>query len=220
MLFVVALVTGAVLGSGALTSYNHREVSEAGRLLQGALVGARDKAIHDGQPCGIRLLPDPTYPITYMASGQINPFTILAYNRIVPIDSAPQYCEGAVSVYPAANLTSSGNPRYSVVTSLPVLVVEEAVLNPLGLPNPPTSWAWNIRVGDQVQINNAGTWYTVVGPMNVLASGGNTEMFVNYPSPVPLPALAAPPESRIPPARQWPRRQQERLDRRGMGRGG
>ena len=32
-------------------------------------------------------------------------------------------------------------------------------------PNSPTSWFWNIRVGDKIQINNAGPWYTVVGPM-------------------------------------------------------
>ena len=36
-----------------------------------------------------------------------------------------------------------------------------------GIPNPPTSWFWNIRVGDKIQINNAGPWYTVVGPMVV-----------------------------------------------------
>ena len=31
--------------------------------------------------------------------------------------------------------------------------------------NEPTSWFWNIRVGDKIQINGAGLWYTVVGPM-------------------------------------------------------
>ena len=32
--------------------------------------------------------------------------------------------------------------------------------------NPPTSWYWNIRIGDKVQINGAGQYYTVVGPMS------------------------------------------------------
>ena len=31
--------------------------------------------------------------------------------------------------------------------------------------NTPTSWYWNIRVGDKIQINDSGLWYTVVGPM-------------------------------------------------------
>ena len=34
----------------------------------------------------------------------------------------------------------------------------------------PTSWFWNIRVGDKLQINGSGLWYTVVGPM-VVTSG-------------------------------------------------
>ena len=37
--------------------------SEAARILQGALVGARDAAIHNNTPSGIRLLPDPAFPI-------------------------------------------------------------------------------------------------------------------------------------------------------------
>ena len=41
--------------------------------------------------------------------------------------------------------------------------------------NPPTSWYWNIRIGDKIQINNTGISYTVVGPMTVF----NPELFVN-----------------------------------------
>src|SRR5262249_44823676 len=59
------------------------------------------------------------------------------------------------------------------------------------LPNPPTSWYWNIRIGDQIQINNAGPWYTVVGPMAIPPAGttlngtfyANPEMFVNVGPP-------------------------------------
>ena len=39
--------------------------------------------------------------------------------------------------------------------------------------NNPTSWYWNIRVGDKLQINGSGLWYTVVGPMVVTPQGGN-----------------------------------------------
>jgi hypothetical protein len=47
-------------------------------------------------------------------------------------------------------------------------------------PNAPTSWFWTIRVGDTVQLNNAGPWYTVIGPMVIgPSSGSNSEMFVN-----------------------------------------
>ena len=64
-------------------------------------------------------------------------------------------------------------------------MVEESVVDPTsGFPNSPTSWFWNIRVGDKIQINNAGLWYTVVGPMAVTPfNGGNTEMFVNVGPP-------------------------------------
>ena len=45
--------------------------------------------------------------------------------------------------------------------------------------NKPTSWFWNIRVGDKLQINGSGLWYTVVGPMVVTPQQGNSELFVN-----------------------------------------
>ncbi len=46
--------------------------------------------------------------------------------------------------------------------------------------NPPTSWYWNIRIGDKIQINNTGIYYTVVGPMNTRP---NPELFVNIGTP-------------------------------------
>jgi hypothetical protein len=45
--------------------------------------------------------------------------------------------------------------------------------------NNPASWYWNVRVGDKLQINGAGLWYTVVGPMKVTPAQGNFEQFVN-----------------------------------------
>src|ERR1044072_316701 len=90
-----------------------RLVREAGRMLQGALAGAGDKAIHDGRPSGIRLLPDPAFfhgtavvgtrkgtdgndvPVTVpaprpLADGTIDPAEILAYNPAVPAGPAAE----------------------------------------------------------------------------------------------------------------------------------
>ena len=38
-------------------------------------------------------------------------------------------------------------------------------------------------MGDKIQINNAGPWYTVVGPMNMTGATGNPELFVNVGPP-------------------------------------
>ena len=53
------------------------------------------------------------------------------------------------------------------------------------IPNSPTSWFWNIRVGDKVQLNAAGIWYTVVGPLAIAPgpSSGNPELFCNVGTP-------------------------------------
>ncbi len=67
------------------------------------------------------------------------------------------------------------------------------------MPNPPTNWFWNIRVGDKIQINNSGPWYTVVGPMAISPAGttingtfySNPEMFVNVGPPGILSPLIA-----------------------------
>src|ERR1019366_6531527 len=45
--------------------------------------------------------------------------------------------------------------------------------------NEPTSWWWNIRVGEQLQINQSGIWYTVVGPVVT----ANPEGFTNIGPP-------------------------------------
>ena len=48
------------------------------------------------------------------------------------------------------------------------------------------TWFWNIRVGEEIQINNAGPWYTIVGPM----TQPNPEGFINIGPPgTALPTL-------------------------------
>src|SRR4051812_23065003 len=125
VIFIILLVSAVALPT-VIPAISHRQVSEAARLLQGALVGARDAAIHANAPRGIRLLPDPAF-ITRITSGtiagQIDPTKILACNRIVPIQPAPDYSEGFVNIlhdtlqsgYPfPANL-----PRYPQQASIP-----------------------------------------------------------------------------------------------------
>jgi len=213
VVITIILIISAIALPTILPALAHRQVSEAARILQGALVGARDSAIHNNVPSGIRLLPDPnllsrvTNPTSPLL-GQIDPTQPLAANRIIPIETAPEYSEGFVNVYPPttiANTFSSlvpltypvtnpdgttgvypypGTPA-NLATGATVLMIEESILDPKSfLPNSPTSWFWNIRVGDKIQINDAGPWYTVVGPMaSTPANAGNTEMFVNVGPP-------------------------------------
>jgi prepilin-type N-terminal cleavage/methylation domain-containing protein len=173
VVITIILLISAVALPVVLPAYAHRQASEAARLLQGALAGARDEAIRTGQPAGIRLLPDPSFPIVVLPSGQIDPSQPLASSRILPIGPAPTYSEGAVSIFPGTSYPAR------ICGNLPVLILEEAVLDPSDAPNPPASWAWNIRVGDRLQVNNAGPWYCVVGPVDA----ANPELFVNYGAP-------------------------------------
>lgn len=182
---IIGILSAAVLPV-ALPPLKHRQVSTAARILQGAIVGARDRSIHAGKPCGVRLLPDPTIVSLQGATigGQPNPQAAwidptmpLAYDRVVPIEAAPEYTEGAVSVYspssyPATIRMVNGWP------GVPCLVLEEAVLDPAqnNAPNSPASWFWNIRIGDKVQVGGSGPWYTVVGPV----VQPNPEGFVNF----------------------------------------
>ncbi len=198
VIFIILLLSAVALPV-VLPAFNHREVSAAGRALQGAIVGARDRAIHLGQPAGIRLLPDPAFPITWNPNtGMINPNTILAYNRIIPIESAPEYQEGRCIAVPQTVVAAAHTgltPQVSpgIVfgwSSMPPIYANALILveSPADYsqsppaPNSPTSWFWNIRVGDKVQLNNAGPWYTVIGPLATT----NPEMFVNVGQPGPI----------------------------------
>jgi prepilin-type N-terminal cleavage/methylation domain-containing protein len=205
VIVIIGLVSAAALPV-VLPALAHRQVSEAARIVQGTLAGARDSALHSAAPSGIRLLPDPAFPLVYLANGQIDPTQPLAANRIIPIESAPQYTEGQVSIvvpngldtttnayslsipypvlngggyYPSGGYSATAG---STVTTGNVLMVKEIVAAGNVL-NEPTSWYWNIRVGDKLQLNGSGIWYTVVGPMVVTPQQGNSELFVNVGPP-------------------------------------
>ena len=130
-------------------------------------------------------------------TGQIDPTLPLAADRFVPIEPAPDYMEGSVSINGSGSGLSvpypgPGGGSYPFYTpGSDVLLIEECVYQPdpnpsLLIPNPPTSWFWNIRIGDRLQVNRSGPWFTVVGPMTVTPATGNSEMFVNVGPPGPL----------------------------------
>jgi len=204
VVILVILLVSAVTLPSIISAISHRQVSEAARILQGALVGARDSAIHNNAPSGIRLLPDPTINGINPTTGALDPTLPMAMSRIIPLESAPDYDDGTISIirdlpgyppftnppwaypaptspwaypYPTATTHFPVNP----VTGHPisVLMVEECPIDtsqlPAMVPNEPTSWFWNIRVGDKIRINNSGQSYTVIGPM----VQANPELFVN-----------------------------------------
>ncbi len=209
VVMLIILLVSAITLPAIYSAISHRQVSEAARVLQGALVGARDSAIHNNAPSGIRLLPDPTINgINTNSSSPLYGFldsTLpLAMSRMIPLESAPDYDEGMVSIirdlsiappftnptwlgtypyypYPTTNTPS---PTNSVTgQSISVLMVEECPVNTSTfsaagtppIPNEPTSWFWNIRIGDKIRIGNSGPYYTVIGPW----VQKNPELFVN-----------------------------------------
>lgn len=201
IVITIILLVSAVALPTVIGALGSREVSEAGRILHGALTGARDKAIHQGSPAGIRLLPDPTLisfqPATWpdgtpaASPGALDQTRPLAYNRIVPIGQPPEYREGLVTPISVRSISTLGAALSipdAASTFLPgaLMLIEMPVDPSNGAPNSPTSWFWSIRVGDKVQINDAGPWYTVVGPVTAT----NTEQFVNVGPPAAMGAYS------------------------------
>jgi hypothetical protein len=158
-----------------LPAIRHRQLGESARILSGAIAGARDQAIHDGALAGFRLIPDPQFPLTRLADGSIDLTQPMAAGRLVPIEELPTYTTGAVTIVPPALAVQATGTS-------PCLMVEEQLVSN-GALNEPTAWFWNVRVGDKLQLNGAGLWYTVVGPMVVTPAQGNTELFVNVGAP-------------------------------------
>ena len=212
-MITIILIVSAVALPTVLPALAHRQVSEAARILQGAIAGARDAAIRDNAPSGIRLLPDPVLNGLDPTTGVLSRYQPLAYNRIIPIEAAPDYTSGfaeiiipsttlftstAALTYPVGggtNIYPIGVPAGPATPASPaqVLMVAEVVYSSSGTLNPQTNWFWNMRVGDKIQLNNAGPWYTIIGPllvapMNPNYQGQNPELFVN----VGLPGATSP----------------------------
>src|SRR5208282_23580 len=154
VVMLIVLLVSAVTLPAIISAISHRQASEAARILQGALVGARDSAIHNNAPSGIRLLPDPTIN-GIDGNGNVNVNLPLAMNRMIPLESAPDYDEGMISIIqdvvappgftPAYPYPSTTNPV--TFQTISTLMVEECPVNTTTFtPNEPTSWFWNIRI--------------------------------------------------------------------------
>jgi prepilin-type N-terminal cleavage/methylation domain-containing protein len=97
VLAIAALLIGALVASGLYGGWQRRSLDTAALELQAAIAGARDEAIRTGRPAGIRLLPDPAFPIHRLPDGRIDPNFPLVYNRWVAIAAAPDYTEGTAA---------------------------------------------------------------------------------------------------------------------------
>lgn len=229
VVFIVILVSAVTLPA-VLPALQNRQVTEAARILQAALAGARDAAIHANAPRGIRLIPDLTLSDVGTVGGR------LVASRILAIEPAPDVNEGLVTFpnlinpngfqatwtrtdgsnpvpppfpFPFANMSgysdsspgmnASNNYRgrypyqpYTNPGPSRVLMVEEVMFTnnvppptTLARTTPPTSWFWNVRIGDRFRFGDSGKYYTVVGPMTV----ANPEYFVNDGLPGTTPSL-------------------------------
>lgn len=212
VILIVSIISALALPT-ILPAIGHRQVSESARMIQGMIVGARDAAVKRNAPSGFRLIPDPQFtgigPATYEVGsvatanpyhGIMDPSQPLACSRIVPIEPAPNYSEGFINAIHPNQVPASvaaipypgpGATTYGHTTAL---LITEEILDSTGLPNPRTNWFWNVRLGDKIQVNNAGPWYTIIGPMTLGPKQDNTEMFVNVGVPgsiSPIPVASA-----------------------------
>jgi prepilin-type N-terminal cleavage/methylation domain-containing protein len=163
VVLTIILIVSVIALPVVLPALSHRQVSEGARALQAGLSGARDSAIRNNAPSGIRLLPDPAVPG--------------AFNRFIPLSAPPSYTNGL-----AAIVQPSASYPQSVLLNTAALVLEQSITTSVsGVPvlNDETSWAWNVRQGDMIQIGNAGVWYSIAGPVVT----ANPENFVNYGAP-------------------------------------
>jgi prepilin-type N-terminal cleavage/methylation domain-containing protein len=236
---IIGLVSIATLPV-IIPAYQHRQISESARVLQAAVVGARDAALRAEAPRGIRLLADPAFPGPDAAR---DPNAPLAFNRWVPIEPANDHTEGFISLgtpfnndrafmsstyaaisvpgVSAANFYELLDPVARAFTPPHYLISSTAGIaypysytgrNPFPfsrigvqetrfysvpgasagtvnwLPNPPTSWFWNIRQGDKIRFDDSGRYYTIAGPMlqgihNGAGVAVNPERYINFGMP-------------------------------------
>lgn len=167
VLTIVALIAGVTLPVVA-TTWASRRIDSAARLVQGELTAAVARAQRDGF-AGVRLIPDPAFPLKRLADGRIDPAAPLAYSRAVPLFRPDAIADGLVTIHDSF---PAGFPTGA-------LLIEQEVKRDEGgvrILNEPTSWAWRVRLGDQFEL--ADRTYTVCGPMDEI----NPEGFVNYPA--------------------------------------
>ena len=195
VLAIIGLISAVALPV-VLPALNERKISEAARLLQATLAGARDSAVRAGAPRGIRLLIDP------ILNGQgSNP---LASNRMIAIEPGPDYSEGLVrdpmitSTPPYYDSTTIVDPAYQApvafgTTTIYPLRVSTSGLKG-GISNSPTGWSYNIRQGDRIRFDDSGNVYTIAGPVGTAGNltVNNPERFIICPATPATAPIATP----------------------------
>lgn len=196
VVLVIVMMIAAVTLPVVATTWRSQRIDAAAQVIQGELTAAIARA-RKGQTAGIRLMPDETIT-NRLANGMVDPDGILAWDRIVPLEQPPGYREGKLflnaggkpfegawdtppslngsgglttaSLYPQGRILLLIQARYR--TEYDTSTTPPTPIYPL---EAPTSWYWNVRRGDRIQVNETGPLLTVVGPMEI----DNPEGFVN-----------------------------------------
>jgi prepilin-type N-terminal cleavage/methylation domain-containing protein len=173
-LLVVILIIGAVsviVIPTIVVALGERSVHEAARLVQAQFAAAQAVAARNNAPAGIRCTPDPAM-VSILATGGFDPTKALVLNKIVPLEVGPDYIEGLVNVVP-------GPFPAGFVLPYTCIVVEQSRVGAADLVSTPTSWWWNIRLGDRIRIGTSSRSYTVCGPMVQPNAEGFTNIGTN-----------------------------------------
>jgi prepilin-type N-terminal cleavage/methylation domain-containing protein len=149
VLFIVGLLSAATLPI-LIPTLNQRQVQDASRVVQQALINARFAAMSTGRPAGIRLLSDAVY-YGPDSSDTLRP---LAFNRIMQLEAADDYSDGQLRVHSGgasedeildfflACIGNGLNWRTLLVTTNPMVskgpqdYFQNMIFPPIG-PNPP-----------------------------------------------------------------------------------
>ena len=155
LLIVIVIILGvsAVAIPAIVWSTSDWQLTASAQRIQSAIALARIAAMRDRQPRGFRLMPSDADPN--------------ALDKLVPLETPPRYSEGLATML---------SPLYpnGFDPGFPCLVLAQSLLNPDGMLASPTSWAYNVRLGDFLTIG--GHQYCVCGPM----LNGNADGFVNW----------------------------------------
>ena len=216
VVIAIILLTTVIALPLLQSSLNGRQAVDAAQVIQGAIAGARDAAIRQNEIRGIRLLPDPkmtlpglgspTAGMYQLAYNRIVPIEPAGDYTEGKLTIGPQLPPGlgmsgfpppyprdaSGSVYPYFPSVAGIAPKVLMVEESPFIGGYVPTVETIGgtvyprVPNSPTNWYWNIRVGDKVRLNGSGRSYTVVGPLTISPWGnsskgtlGNPELFVN-----------------------------------------
>ena len=107
---IVILVSAAVLPA-VIPALSNRQVSEAARILQAALAGARDAAIRNNAPRGIRLILE--------SAGNVNGNVAWVASRLIPIEPAPDLTDGKATFPQGGFINGNAQTLWTNASGLP-----------------------------------------------------------------------------------------------------